>query len=149
MPQQTEPATPTRLSAIGKDHTGCKLRVTGRMLSYDSMTALVLLQDEDTALLIDVSLCVDPKSSGRWIRERKDIVTAIGYLERSPTQLTIPDLPPYSAAPDIDPALVLRALLVQPVFPDVDMKLWNDVAQEHEDTGEPNYESYDWPASIV
>jgi hypothetical protein len=137
------------------------------MLSYDSITALVLLQDEDTALLVDVSLCVDPKSSGRWIRERKGIVTTIGYLERSPvshatlfpkflllivhfqTQLTIPDLPPYSAAPNIDPTLVLRALLIQPVFSDVDMKLWNDVAQEHEDAGEPNYESYDWPASIV
>jgi hypothetical protein len=129
------------------------------MLSYDSITALVLLYDEDTALLVDVSICVDPKSSGRWIRERKGIVTTIGYLERSPvshatlfpkfllltmylqTQLTIPDLPPYSAAPGIDPALVLRALLVQPVFPDVDMKLWNNVAQKHEDTGEPNYES--------
>jgi len=65
------------------------------------------------------------------------------------TQLTIPDLPPYSTAPNIDPALVLRALLVQPVFPDVDMKLWNNVAQEHEDAGEPNYESYDWPTSAV
>jgi hypothetical protein len=54
------------------------------MISYDSITALVLLQDEDTALLIDVSLCVDPKSSGRWIRERKCVVTTIGYLERSP-----------------------------------------------------------------
>ena len=53
------------------------------MLSYDPITALVLLQDEGAALLIDVSLCVDPKSSGLWIREKKDVVTVIGYLDRS------------------------------------------------------------------
>jgi len=69
---------------------------------------------------------------------------SISGIELHPqTQLTIPDLPPYSEAPDIDPALVLRALLVHPTLPDVDMKLWNDVAQEHEDAGEPNYDSYD------
>jgi hypothetical protein len=51
------------------------------MLSYDSITALILLQDEDRALLVDVSLCVDPKGSDRWIQEKKGIITVIGYLE--------------------------------------------------------------------
>jgi hypothetical protein len=59
------------------------------MLSYDSISALVLIQDEDTALLVDVSLCVDPKSSGGWIRERKGIITVIGYLERSLVSHTV------------------------------------------------------------
>lgn len=53
------------------------------MLSYDSFTAIVLLQYEETALLVDVALCVDPKTSGRWIREKKGVVSVIGYLERS------------------------------------------------------------------
>ena len=65
------------------------------------------------------------------------------------TQLVIPDLPPYSSPPDIDPAFVLRALLVHPALPDVDMKLWNEVVQEHDEAGEPHYESYDWPARAV
>jgi hypothetical protein len=54
-----------------------------RVLSYDSITALILLQDEDTALLVDVSLCVDPKGSRKWIQERKGVITVIGYLEHS------------------------------------------------------------------
>ena len=39
----------------------------------------------------------------------------------------------------------MRALLVHPALPDVDMKTWNEVLDEHDDVGEPDYNSYDWP----
>lgn len=70
-------------------------------------------------------------------------------LNQYQSQLTIPDLPLYSTAPDIDPSLVLRAVLVHPALPDVDMKLWNEVVQEHDEAGEPDYASYDWPGHVV
>lgn len=53
------------------------------MLSYDSITAVVLLQDEESAVLVDVSLCIEAKTSGEWVRERKGLVTVIGHLESS------------------------------------------------------------------
>lgn len=104
MPQQTDPAVPTRLSKIDDSLVGRKLRVVGRsvpsiltldsilsidcarMLSYDLLAATVLLQHNDAAVLVDVSLCVDPKTSGRWIREKKDVISVVGYLERSPVR---------------------------------------------------------------
>lgn len=63
--------------------------------------------------------------------------------------LIIPDLPAYSPAPNIDPCLVIRALLVFPTLPDVDLNIWNDVLDEHEKIGVPDYDSYDWPAGAV
>lgn len=67
------------------------------MLTYDAETTLVLLHDASTALLVDVSLCVDadvfmsapstrgqkdPKIDHRWAIERKSHVWVVGYLER-------------------------------------------------------------------
>jgi hypothetical protein len=51
------------------------------MLSYDNLTSLALLQDQDVAVLVDVSLCVDGSSG--WVRDKKSVVMAVGYLERS------------------------------------------------------------------
>lgn len=186
MPQAIDAAKPTRLANITEELVDQKLRVMGRcaaslypnchsypqvhshsMLSYDPLTALALVYDEDAALLIDVSLCVDPYTSGRWIRERKGFVMVLGYLERSPvclaftppslailkgsfvpqTQLAIPDLPAYAPAPNIDPTLLLRALIVRPALRDVDMALWNEAADEQ--AAGPDYASYDWPAGAV
>ncbi|EGO00046.1 hypothetical protein SERLA73DRAFT_52538 [Serpula lacrymans var. lacrymans S7.3] len=82
MPQQTESAMRATIGSLQADDIGRKLRIAGRMLSYDPQTALVLLHDQEKALLVDVSLCIDPQTSGRWVRERKNIVYVIGYLEQ-------------------------------------------------------------------
>lgn len=44
---------------------------------------------------------------------------------------------------------MIRALLVYPTLPDVDLNIWNDVLEEHDQAGEPDYGSYDWPAGAV
>ena len=101
MPQQPDSAIPKIISAINADPglIGQKLRVVGRlvirieirigshrqcyprMLSYDFITAVILLQDEESAVLVDVSLCIEAQTASEWVRERKGLVTAIGCLE--------------------------------------------------------------------
>jgi len=50
------------------------------MLSYDGLTGIMLLSDQDDAVLVDASLCVD--KDNEWAKERKGIVMVIGYVER-------------------------------------------------------------------
>ncbi|KAF8840495.1 hypothetical protein BDN67DRAFT_638421 [Paxillus ammoniavirescens] len=99
MPQQVDSATVIMLDCITEDDIGRKLRVAGRMLTYDAETALVLLHDASSALLVDVSLCVDadvilsvqsgtkePKDrivNHHWALERKGYVWVVGHLERA------------------------------------------------------------------
>ncbi|KIK94984.1 hypothetical protein PAXRUDRAFT_141733 [Paxillus rubicundulus Ve08.2h10] len=99
MPQQVDSATVIMLDCITEDDIGRKLRVAGRMLTYDAETALVLLHDASSALLVDVSLCVDPDVilsveiannelkdrtvDHHWALERKGYVWVVGYLERA------------------------------------------------------------------
>ncbi|KAG2351450.1 hypothetical protein BDR07DRAFT_1290886 [Suillus spraguei] len=87
------------LDCITDDDVGRKLRVAGRMLTYDPSTALVLLSFFSHGLLVDVSLVIDPdavlstavKWGGtldpsveyNWIHERKAWVWVVGWLERS------------------------------------------------------------------
>jgi len=125
-------AVPTRLLSVTEALVGNKLRLAGRMLSYDSLTSLVLLQDQDVAVLVDVSLCVDKTSA--WVREKKCVVMVVGHLEESPTPLPIPVLPAYAPAPVIDPHIVLRALVVTSGA-DLDMRLWNGAIEERECAG--------------
>ncbi|KAF9222671.1 hypothetical protein BS17DRAFT_783224 [Gyrodon lividus] len=128
MPQQVDHATVMMLDCITEDDIGRKLRVAGRMLTYDAETALVLLYDASSALLVDVNLCVDadallsvhsatkePKNrhvDHHWALERKGYVWVVGYLERADSQLPIPMLPAYLPPPDIDPSLVMRAVII-------------------------------------
>ncbi|KIJ68010.1 hypothetical protein HYDPIDRAFT_126622 [Hydnomerulius pinastri MD-312] len=126
MPQQVDNASIMMLDCISEDDVGRKLRVAGRMLTYDAESALVLLHDATSALLVDVSLCVDAdvllstkNATDRnvdhcWALERKGLVWVVGYLERVDSQLPIPTLPAYLAPPDIDPSLVMRAVVVAP-----------------------------------
>ncbi|KII92841.1 hypothetical protein PLICRDRAFT_103041 [Plicaturopsis crispa FD-325 SS-3] len=95
MAPQTDPAVPTRLLTIQAHSADAflrrKLRVAGRMLSYDAQTGLALLCDRDIALLVDVSDCLDPYargSSGRWIREAKSNIVVVGYLESTMVRRT-------------------------------------------------------------
>lgn len=120
------------------------------MLSYDTDTQLVIVIDGEDALLVDVSLCVDPWT-GPWIRERLCKVMTLGHLESADVsifpsegvathlvdfsalkdQLAIPTLPNFAPAPSVDPHLVLRAILITPV-PDLDLNLWNASIKEME-----------------
>jgi hypothetical protein len=122
---------------------GRKIRVAGRMLSYEPSTALALLQDHDAALLVDISLCVDHTSE--WPRESGAIVVVVGDLEYMDVcacivffckqitklleqdTLPIPVLPLYASPPvHIDPRVVLRALFVVPKH-GLDLHLWHEM----------------------
>ena len=101
MPQQPDSAIPKTISAINAnpDLVCRKIRVVGRlviaffpihrmhrqcylrMLSYDFITAVILLQDEESAVLVDVSLCIEAQTASEWVRERKRLITVIGHLE--------------------------------------------------------------------
>lgn len=110
-PQQIEPAVPTRLSTVSVSHTSRKLRVAGtsvlpsrstcgsayayvcgpRLLAYDVSTGLALLVERDLsrALLIDVSMCVDPSRTAPWLRDKRSVVIVTAYVEQvdvSPSQ---------------------------------------------------------------
>ncbi|KAG2153695.1 uncharacterized protein EDB93DRAFT_1134175 [Suillus bovinus] len=125
--QRPGPATVMMLDCITDDDVGRKLRVAGRMLTYDPSTALVLLSFSSHGLLVDVSLVIDPdavfstvKWGGtldsnvdcNWMHERKAWVWVMGWLERSEQDLPIPEPPPYTSPPDVDPSIVLKALNV-------------------------------------
>lgn len=117
------------------------------LLSYDIATALILLLDKDQAVLVDVSLCVNPSSS--WVRERLGVLMIIGYIETSSVsprceyyrlscihcwydskvQVPIPTIPAYAPAPVIDPQLLFRALRVIQAS-DLDLDLWNLAIEE-------------------
>lgn len=64
------------------------------------------------------------------------------YLQ---TPFPIPELPPYAPILDIDPSVVLRALLVLPMASDFDIKLWKDMITQEEEAGAPDYKSYHFP----
>ncbi|KAH7913929.1 hypothetical protein BJ138DRAFT_1145055 [Hygrophoropsis aurantiaca] len=146
MPQQVDHAALITLDNLDENDVGRKLRVAGRMLTYDSESAIVLLYEAPHALLVDVALCVDPDvllswNNGkgvdviadgdgdmqrsakrskdrnvdpRWAIHRKSYVWVVGYLERACPQIPIPILPAFLPPPDIDPSLVMRALIVTP-----------------------------------
>lgn len=120
-------AVPTRIQSLETNMAGRKLRLAGRLLSYDIATALILLLDKDQAVLVDVSLCVNPSSS--WVRERLGVLMIIGYIETSSVQVPIPTIPAYAPAPVIDPQLLFRALRVIQAS-DLDLDLWNLAIEE-------------------
>ncbi|KAG6918708.1 hypothetical protein DXG01_012193 [Tephrocybe rancida] len=131
MPQQPDPAKVVRIRSVNELLLGKKLRLAGRLLSYDSTTGLILLLEGDQALLVDVSLCVD-YWAGHWVRDRFGMIRVIGYLEAAPEELPIPTLPTYAPAPAIDPTLVIRALVVEQPETDFDISLWNAAIEENE-----------------
>ncbi len=51
------------------------------MLVYYEDTSTVILIDGDVGLLVDVSLCLDACSTGRWITERLSSIMVIGHVE--------------------------------------------------------------------
>ncbi|KNZ72860.1 hypothetical protein J132_01852 [Termitomyces sp. J132] len=85
MSQQTKPARLARVKSVNESLIGEKLRLVGRLLSYDSTTGLVLLVEEDQALLVDVSFCMD-KTMGDWVRDRLGTIMVVGHLETVPVR---------------------------------------------------------------
>ncbi|KAI0915697.1 hypothetical protein AcV5_003547 [Taiwanofungus camphoratus] len=131
MPQQVEAATPIRISSITPKLVSRKLRVAGRMLAYDPKSAILLLVDEDSAVFVNTSLCLDPVESHAWLRENNSVVSALGYLEELPSALPLPTLPLHARPTQVDPHLMLSAIVLKAV-PDLDMVLWNGAIQERE-----------------
>lgn len=126
MPQQPDSATPTRLCSINESLLGQKLRIAGRVLSYDVLTGLFVLLDNDKAVMVDVSMALDDKSK-LWATERLSTVIVLGHLERT-EDLTVLQLP---RRIQINGHLVIRALLVVPCM-DLNLALWNAVVAEGE-----------------
>ncbi|KAH9928762.1 hypothetical protein B0H21DRAFT_120473 [Amylocystis lapponica] len=126
-----EPATPFTMSSITRKLASRKLRIAGRLLAYDILSATILVADAGSALFVDISLCLDPGKSLPWLREGKTTVIALGYLEERDNPLPLPVLPAHAPATEVDPHLVLCALLVTD-SPDLDMELWNRAIEERE-----------------
>ncbi|KAI6151199.1 hypothetical protein BKA82DRAFT_4353057 [Pisolithus tinctorius] len=118
MPQQVEHATVMTLDSITEHDVGRKLRVAGRMLTYDPESALVLLHDASSALLVDATLCLDLEAmhsitTGPY--NAKATVWVVGYLERAEDELPIPMLPAYLTLLLISiPRSLFSALIISP-----------------------------------
>ena len=57
------------------------------MLSYDVLTGLFVLLDNDKAVMVDVSMALDDKSK-LWATERLSTVIVLGHVERTEVKLT-------------------------------------------------------------
>ncbi|TRM70018.1 hypothetical protein BD626DRAFT_22128 [Schizophyllum amplum] len=135
MPQQ-ERATTTTISSISEAHLGRKLRVAGRLLSYDLPTCLGRVCSKEAAVLVDLSLCAGP-----WIRDAlQGCVMVTGYLEALEKGATVPTVAGRFAAPHPDPRIVLRALLAR-ATPDLDIGLWDKAVGAAHETSEEQFPS--------
>ncbi|KAF5322921.1 hypothetical protein D9619_001928 [Psilocybe cf. subviscida] len=159
MPQQTDSATRVALRSIDTHLIGRKVRVAGKVLSYDIASGLLVLLDSSAhALVVDARMAIDDEASA-WARERLSKIVVIGLIERSDETIKwpfiilvrvhlrlqerysteIPTLPPNAPAQlALNRALVLRAILIIPA-PDLDLALWKEVVDaeaDHEDDDE-------------
>lgn len=133
-------AAPTRISSVSPSHISKKLRVFGRVFHYNHNASLLILQDPMSALpvglFVDVSLCLDPFKSLSWTRENMNLLMVIGYLELSPTLLSITNvdqgLRPW---PKVDTTFILRALILEEC-PGLNINLWDDVFKKFEERGD-------------
>ena len=48
---------------------------------YERDTFMMLLVHDEVAVLVDLSLCLDPFKTTPWLSESKSILTVIGTLE--------------------------------------------------------------------
>ncbi|KAF9024839.1 hypothetical protein BDZ89DRAFT_954413 [Hymenopellis radicata] len=78
MSQLPDSALPTSLADVKDSLVGRKLRVAGRLLSYDAITGTIIIVDGTIGLLVDVTSCLDS-----WVRERLGTVMVIGDLQRT------------------------------------------------------------------
>ncbi|KLO19544.1 hypothetical protein SCHPADRAFT_898823 [Schizopora paradoxa] len=133
-PNEPDSAQLLRIRSLDSSKLGRKLRIAGRIVSFDPDTHVLLLRDEaNNAILVDSSQCIDPSKSHLWLRDKGSPVVALGYLEENKDDLPIPTLPAFAQAPEIDPSICLQALLLLP-SPDLDLKLWEDGIRLREET---------------
>ncbi|KAG8967713.1 hypothetical protein FRC03_009406 [Tulasnella sp. 419] len=126
MPQQPDSAKPVRISSISRSLVGAKLRVVGRMLSYNPEACTVLLVHFPHAVLVDISICLDPKAGLYFMQEEQQQLMIMGYLEELPAQMELPALPYYvDSPPEVNSRLILRAILVKEV-PDLNLAEWDE-----------------------
>ncbi|KAF9049855.1 hypothetical protein BJ165DRAFT_1401695 [Panaeolus papilionaceus] len=134
MPQQTEVARRVRLSKVDESLEGEKIRVVGRVLSYDAQDGVVLLIDESHGLLVDISLALDERA-GLWATEKLSKVMLIGRIERVIGDIPKSMVPGRGSGLQMREKLVLRAFLATKVD-DLDLKVWNATVEEEEKTKE-------------
>lgn len=72
---------------------------------------------------VDVSLSIEWSSEIGWMW------LLICWPNSLKEPLSLPVLPAYADAPDVDPTLVLRAILVKEV-PDLDLNEWNEALKD-------------------
>ncbi|GJJ06218.1 hypothetical protein Clacol_000408 [Clathrus columnatus] len=105
-----------------------KIRIAGKILGYDPSTYLLILVDPPQAVLVDMTLCLDPSQSLHFLKELRGNLMVMGTLEYSKTPLDIPMLSKYADAPSLDEHLVLRAILCKSVN-DMNMAQWRKGVQ--------------------
>ncbi|KAM5533347.1 hypothetical protein V8D89_013021 [Ganoderma adspersum] len=132
--QQIEQGAPTRLSTITSLLASRKLRVAGRLLHDDRESSTIMIYDGEDALFVDMSLCLNAWKRYLWLRESRSVVMALGYLELSSKALPLPLLHSHAPLVDVNPHLVLRAVVVEEA-PDLDLALWNRAIQAQEEAG--------------
>ncbi len=93
-------ATTVRVSSLTPADKSRKIRVAGRYVSrHSALTpteyvhpfhslqtcdlghSMIVIEDGETPLLTDISLCLTGQTSYPWLRERNTTVVAIGYLD--------------------------------------------------------------------
>ncbi|KAF8919752.1 hypothetical protein CPB85DRAFT_1429242 [Mucidula mucida] len=116
MSQLPDSALPTSLADVKDSLVGQKLRVAGRLLSYDAITSTIIIVDGTIGLLVDVSSCLDS-----WVRERLGTVMVIGDLQRNEDQAPAPEV----SRTSVDTRLVLRAIHVGNCGGIIDLEEWN------------------------
>nr|VWO95836.1 Structural maintenance of chromosomes protein [Ganoderma boninense] len=93
-----------------------------------------MIHDGQDALFVDISLCLDAWKRALWLRESRSVVMALGYLELSSKALPLPLLHAHAPLVDVNPHLVLRAVIVEEAR-DLDLALWNRAIQAQEEAG--------------
>ncbi|EPT02644.1 hypothetical protein FOMPIDRAFT_1117929 [Fomitopsis schrenkii] len=122
--QQTEPAALCQIHSISPEHVSRKLRTAGRLLMYEQETSMMLLAHGEIAVLVDLSLCLEPFKATPWLKESHSILTVIGTLEELDSPYRPPVLPLHARPVEVDLQLVLRAISVREC-PQLDLELWN------------------------
>jgi len=132
-PNEPESALLLQIRSLDNALIGKKLRIAGRIVSFDSDTLVLLLRDDaNNACLVDASQCIDLSKSLLWLRETSSPVIVLGYLDGNKDDFPIPTLPAFAQAPQIDSSLYLQALLLMP-SPDLDLNLWEEVIRLREE----------------
>jgi len=89
MPQSDDFAVICPLSAVNFSLIGRKVRVAGKILSYDPITHLLLLAQHPHGVLVDMKLCLDPSQSLNYLRENKGTLMVMGSLDQTPVGVSI------------------------------------------------------------